>query len=615
MRELTSVSEDGSATRRYADLEVFPAGSPERGLINRLVVARLAVTDQHGNRPVVCLAHEALLQSWPRVGAWLTKESTLLRLRDELQRDARAWEAHGRSDGWLGTAPDKIATLEQVEREGLVPAGIAAEYARRSRGRARRNQHIRTAIVASICLLSVVSIVAAVIAVKQRNRAVAEATTADRTSRFMVSLFKLADPGENRGNSVTVREVLDRGARDIERGMQNEPQVRANLLTAMGEAYTGLGLYEPAKPLLERARADQDATSVPAESKVRTLIASGFLADEADELDSAKSFLQRALDLGQAQLPPGSVLISDARDDLADVLTQQKQYREAESLCAAALTEDRKRGVQGSETLARTLDTLAQALAAEGRLAQAEAPTREALAINQRYFGERHMYTALSMNNLAALYYQEGRYAQAAAEWQQALPVYREVFGAEHPEVATLLNNMGRSALMAGNVPEAIALFEQAQQMGEKLWGPTHDYLVLPLNSLGMAYLYQGDIARARTDIDRALQIARPRNHQILDQVVLNEADLALSTHDLKGAATSLEEARRLLAARYSPTDPNAQWRYAVWDSVDAALLAAEKRPEARALFARAREVLVKRYGPQSFFVLRLDQRAAAPIE
>lgn len=616
MRELTSVSEDGSATRRYADLEVFPPRSPERGLIDRLVTARLAVTDQHGNKPVVCLAHEALLHSWPRVRTWLTKESTLLRLRDELQRDARAWETHRRSDGWLGTAADKIVTLEQLEREGLIPTGVPAEYARRSRGRARRNHHIRTAIVACICMLSVVSIVEAVIAVKQRNRAVAEATTADRTSRFMVSLFKLADPGENRGNSVTVREVLDRGARDIGRGLQSEPQVRADLLTAMGEAYTGLGLYAPAKPLLDRARADQDATSVPAESKVRTLIASGFLADEADELDLAKSFLQRALDISQAQLTASNVLISDARDDLADVLTQLKQYREAENLCEAALIEDRKRGSQGSETLARTLDTLAQAMAAEGRLTEAEAPTREALAINQRYFGARHMSTALSMNNLAALYYQEGRYAQAAAQWQQALPVYREVFGLEHPEVATLLNNMGRSALMAGDVSSAISLLEQAEQMGEKLWGPTHEYLVLPLNSLGMAYLYEGDLTRARSDIDKALQIARPHDHQILDQVVLNAADLALSTRDIKGAAPLLAEARQLLTARYpQPSDPNAQWRYAVWDSVDAGLLAAEKRPDARAIFARARDVLVRRYGPQSFFVLRLDQRAATLTE
>jgi hypothetical protein len=69
-----------------------------------------------------------------------------------------------------------------------------------------------------------------------------------------------------------------------------------------------------------------------------------------------------------------------------------------------------------------------------------------------------------------------------------------------------------------------------------------------------------------------------------------------------------------LLEVRYSLTkDPSAQWRYAAWDAVNADLLALESRPdEARAMFARARAVLVKRFGPQGFYVLRLDQRAAA---
>jgi hypothetical protein len=151
--------------------------------------------------------------------------------------------------------------------------------------------------------------------------------------------------------------------------------------------------------------------------------------------------------------------------------------------------------------------------------------------------------------------------------------------------------------------------------MGEKLWGPTHDNLVLPLNSLGMAYLYEGrgDDTRARTDINRALQIARLRNHPVLDQVVLNAADLELTARQIEGAQPLLVEARRLLEENHPMSDdPNVQWRYAAWDAVNAGLMTLQDRPaEARATFARARDVLVKRFGPQGFYVLRLDQRAA----
>ena len=480
----------------------------------------------------------------------------------------------------------------------------------------RRNRLAAT-FVGSVTVFGIVASVAGVIAVHQRDRAIAEATTADRTSRFMESLFKLADPGENRGNSVTVREVLDRGARDIEHGLEREPRIRADLLTAMGGAYSGLGLYEPAKQLLARAQGDQDAVGVPPESRVRTLIALGSVLDDTDELNEAKTLLQRALAIAQAQLPPDSLLISDARDALADVLMRLEQYGDAQRISQAALAVDRKRGPDDIDTLSQTLDTLAQVYYAEGRLSDAEAPMREALALREKHLGTRHTLTAQSMSNLAAVLFQDGRYAEAAAQWQEAMPVYRDVFGPEHPEVASLLNNLGRSAILAGNVADAVPILEQAAQMSEKLKGPTHDELVQPLNSLGMAYLYEGDIARARTDIDRALEIARLRNHSILDQVVLNAADLELCTHRTEAAAPLLSEARRLLESRYPqpPTDATAKWRYAAWDAVNAEYLALAHHPdEARATFARARDVLTNRFGPQGFYVLRLDQRAEGSL-
>jgi tetratricopeptide (TPR) repeat protein len=613
MRELTSVGEDGSATRRYAPLTAFPPGSPARALVDRFVEARLAVTDSHGTTPVVCLAHEALLQSWPRVQTWLREESMLLRLRDELQRDAHGWETHGRSDGWLGTAPDKIATLAQLEREGLVPA-TATEYATRSRRRARRNRVLRRAAVASICVLSIVAIVAGVIAVGQRNRALAESATAERTSRFMVSLFKVADPDENRGKSVTVREVLDRGAEEVGHGLAREPRVRADLLTAMGEAYTGLGLYEPAKRLLTQARSDQEAVSVPPESRVRTLIASGAVLDDASDYAGAEALLRRALDVGLARLPADSPLISEARDDLADALTQLEKYQEAERLCEAALAFDRRRGPDEAELLSRTLDTLAQAFYSEGRLTDAEGPMREALAIRKEHLGLRHALTAQSMNNVASLLYQSGQYGAAAAEWQEAMPVYQAVYGPEHPQVATILNNLGRSKLMAGRVDDAVPLLERALAMDEKFKEPTHDDLVVPLNSLGMAFLYKGDPVRARGALDRALAIARLRDHWLLDQVLVNVADLELRSNQTGGAARDLAEAHGLLEKHYPlAANPAEEWRYAVWESVNADLLARQQRyDEARAALARARGVLVRRFGAGGFYVLRLDQRAAA---
>ncbi len=196
MRELVGVGEDGAATRRYASLARFPAGSAARELLDRLVARRLCVTtdERRGDGPVASLAHEALIRSWPRAQAWLQSETSLLRIRDELARDAAVWEYHERADDWLGVTPEKLAGIRQTEEAGLMPAGAAADYALQSRRRGARNRAIRRAALTGICMLTVVAGIAWWLALKQRDVARSEAATSERTTGFMVSLFQLADP-------------------------------------------------------------------------------------------------------------------------------------------------------------------------------------------------------------------------------------------------------------------------------------------------------------------------------------------------------------------------------------------------------------------------------------
>ena len=53
---------------------------------------------------------------------------------------------------------------------------------------------------------------------KARNaeiKALQEAQSAQQVAGFLTALFKVADPNQAQGKSVTARELLDRGARQI----------------------------------------------------------------------------------------------------------------------------------------------------------------------------------------------------------------------------------------------------------------------------------------------------------------------------------------------------------------------------------------------------------------
>ena len=75
------------------------------------------------------------------------------------------------------------------------------------------------------------------------RRAVRETETSKRVSDFLVELFRVSDPDKARGETITAREILDRGAERIDQELDDEPEVQAQLMDTMGLVYRSLGLY------------------------------------------------------------------------------------------------------------------------------------------------------------------------------------------------------------------------------------------------------------------------------------------------------------------------------------------------------------------------------------
>jgi eukaryotic-like serine/threonine-protein kinase len=77
---------------------------------------------------------------------------------------------------------------------------------------------------------------------RERDRVKLERDKAEKVSAFMVDLFKVNNPSESKGNTVTARELLDRGAEKIAQELKDQLEAQARLTRAMGDAYLSLGL-------------------------------------------------------------------------------------------------------------------------------------------------------------------------------------------------------------------------------------------------------------------------------------------------------------------------------------------------------------------------------------
>ena len=88
---------------------------------------------------------------------------------------------------------------------------------------------------------------------QQRERAENERARAEEVSSFLVNLFKLTDPQENRGNQVTARELLDSGAKRLQAELKDQPTTKAALLSTVGQVYDSLGQFQVAEPILDES--------------------------------------------------------------------------------------------------------------------------------------------------------------------------------------------------------------------------------------------------------------------------------------------------------------------------------------------------------------------------
>ena len=126
--------DDAGDTRRpvRADELVAPGDDAERvdRVVGRLVDARLLTVSRDGDTHdrVVELAHEALIEHWPRLRSWVDDVRSHLQEHRRLTAAAQEWEREDRHDDWLlaGRPLDDAVALRTAVDRGDVDLGLSA---------------------------------------------------------------------------------------------------------------------------------------------------------------------------------------------------------------------------------------------------------------------------------------------------------------------------------------------------------------------------------------------------------------------------------------------------------------------------------------------------------
>jgi non-specific serine/threonine protein kinase/serine/threonine-protein kinase len=299
------------------------------------------------------------------------------------------------------------------------------------------------------------------------RRITRERDRANRIAEFMTGVFKVSNPLEKVGETVTARELLDKGAKDIETGLAKDPELQAHMMEVMGDAYSHLGLYSRAESLLKKGiQASQSAGGPENRETLRLMQHLGWTLFQEGRLAEAESLNRRLLDLDRRVLGADDPDTFGATGDLATTLCEEGKCDEAIRISRELLEKQRRiLGPEAFYTLA-TMDNMAIMLTKDGRSAEAEQVEKETLEIQLRRYGRENLGTIDSMINLADIERDLGRDEEATKLLREALDLEGRVLGPDVPETAETQYDLASVLARDGQVDEALALLSHAVDHG-----------------------------------------------------------------------------------------------------------------------------------------------------
>jgi serine/threonine protein kinase/tetratricopeptide (TPR) repeat protein len=480
-----------------------------------------------------------------------TREGTPERLRRRLHGDVDNIVLMALRKEPQRRYPSVEAFSEDIRRylEGRPVTARRGTFTYRT-GKFLRRNRIGVGVVATIFAL--LAAFGATMAAQSRRvsgaleRAEKERAKAEKVSGFLVDLFKVSDPSEAKGNAVTAREMLDKGAAKIETELKDQPEVRATLMDTMGNVYRNLGLYDKALPLLQEALKTRKGIYGNEHPEVATSLNNlASILEHKGDYAAAEPLYREALAMRRKLLGSEHPDVARSLNNLANILDTEGNVAAAEPLYREALAMRRKLFGEENPEVARSLNNLAIVLREKGDYAGAEALQREALAMKRKLLGNDHQDVTGSLNNLANVLDEEGKYAEAEALYREVLARDRKLLGNEHPDLAMGMNNLAGVLREKGDYAGAEGLHREALAMRRKLLGNEHPDTAESLTGVADAVADKGDYATAEPLYREALAVQRKvlgDEHLNVGESLVGLADaLCHQNKPLEGAAVSRE--------------------------------------------------------------------------
>jgi tetratricopeptide (TPR) repeat protein len=367
----------------------------------------------------------------------------------------------------------------------------------------------------------------------------------------------VAAPDPNRGNSagITVAEALDNASARLDAGdLGSSLEAQARIRRMLGSTYMAMGLYDKARPQLERsldlaqrafgasseqagsawndlgelnrmsgdfAAAESNYTqALRVQSRLPRSIATaqtynnlGLLKQAIGKYDEALDLQRKSLDMRLALLGINDPEVATSYNNLGALCMSMGDFTAAEDYYRRALAMRLRLLSPGHWRVASTQINLARTLLERHELAEADQLATAALASARVALGDSHTLVGRAVFCLALVRQEQGRAGEAEQLFRSSLQIQRDALPAEHPEIAHSLSGLGAFLVEQRRFAEAAPVLREALQIRQSKLAPDHPLVGVALSALGEAILGEGRPDDAGPLLNDGYRILSTRKH------------------------------------------------------------------------------------------------------
>lgn len=301
----------------------------------------------------------------------------------------------------------------------------------------------------------------------ERDRAKLEAEKSIRVASVLKDLLVAANPGETLGREISARALVNHGAQRIEEELDGQPEVQAEMMYVLGDAYQQLGLYQ-----------------------------------------RAAAMHHRSLEIREDLLPPDDPALAASLERLGRIRLAQGQGAEARTLLDRSLAISRRSLDSADVRLASTLRSLSEVLVHQGEFGQAEQRLQEAIEILENAVDPEDLQMAGVLEGFGALYAAQGKSLEAGENYRKSYAIRERSLGSDHPSLGLSTSYLGSLCSVEGWFGSAESLLYRGLEISERTLGKEHFHIAAHRLFLGDLHLAVGRPGNAELSYQRSLAIS-----------------------------------------------------------------------------------------------------------